>query len=118
MNLYMNFYINCAFFSVFKGHVRHFNTSHIEFSALTFFALWSHPALHADLGTTRVTVEVTKEVIAGPAEFVAERSIVVGITAEAKAVFQAESPSVVTVCLPLFTGVQHGGQEDSLNQLT
>lgn len=82
---------------------------------LTFFALWSRPALHADLGATWVTVEVTEEVVARPAEFVAERSIVVEITAEAKPVFQTESPSVVTVCLPLFTRVQHGGEEDSLN---
>ena len=89
-----------------------------EVSSLTFFALWSCPALHADLGAVGVTVEVTDEVIAGPAELVAERSVVVRIAAEAKPVIQAEGSSVVTVRLPLFTGVQHGGEEHSLNQLT
>lgn len=85
--------------------------------AHSFFALWSRPALHADLGTIGVTVEVTDKVVAGPAELVAERSKVVGITAEAEPVLQTESPAVVTVRLPLFTGVQHGGEEDSLYQL-
>lgn len=42
-----------------------------------FFALWSRPALHADLGAAGVTVEVTEEVITGPTELVAERSVVV-----------------------------------------
>lgn len=70
-----------------------------------FFALRSRPALHADLGAAGVTVEVAEEVITGPAEFVAERSVVVRITAEAKPVLQAESPSMVAVRLPLFTGV-------------
>lgn len=85
---------------------------------LTIFALLTCPALHADLGATRVTAEMTKEVITSPAELVAKRSIVVRITAETKPVFQGKRPSMVTVCLPLFTGVQHGGEEDSLNQLT
>lgn len=83
-----------------------------------FFALWSRPAVHADLGAAGVTAEVTKEVIAGPAELVAERSVVVGVAAEAKSVLQGESPTVVTIRLPLFTRIQHGGQQDSLNQLT
>lgn len=83
-----------------------------------FFALWSRPAVHADLGATGVTAEVTEEVITSPAELVAERSVVVGVTAEAKPVLQAESPTVVTIRLPLFTRIQHGGEEDSLDQLT
>lgn len=45
--------------------------------SLTLFALWSHPALHADFGAAGVTVEVSEEVIAGPAELVAERPVVV-----------------------------------------
>lgn len=75
----------------------------------TFFALRSGPALHADLGPTRVTVEMAKEVIPAPAEFVAEGPIVVQITTEAKPVFQTQGSSMVTVRLPLFSGVQHGG---------
>lgn len=55
--------------------------------SLTFFALWSRPALHANLGATGVTVKVTKKVVSRSAEFVAKRSEVVGITAEAKPVF-------------------------------
>lgn len=65
-----------------------------------------------------VAVEVADEVIAGSAELVAEGSVVVGVTAETKSVLQAERASVVTVSLPLFTGVQHGGEQDSLDQLT
>lgn len=84
----------------------------------TFFALRSGPALHADLGPTRVTVEMAKEVIPAPAELVADGSVVVQITAEAKPVFQTQGSSVVTVRLPLFSGVQHGGEEDPLDQLT
>lgn len=45
--------------------------------AQRFFALRPRPALHADLGAAGVTAEVTEEVIPGPAEHVAERSIVV-----------------------------------------
>lgn len=45
--------------------------------AYSFFALWSRPALHADLVAAGVTVEVSKEVIAGPAELVAEGSVIV-----------------------------------------
>lgn len=81
------------------------------------FALYSRPAVHADLGATGVTAEVTEEVVSGPAELVAERSVVVGVAAEAEPVLQAESPPVVTVRLPLFSGVQHGGEEDTLDQL-
>lgn len=84
----------------------------------TFFALRSGPALHADLGPTGVTVEMAKEVIPAPAELVAQGSVVVQITTEAKAVFQTQGSSVVTVGLPLFSGVQHGGEEDPLDQLT
>lgn len=84
----------------------------------TFFALRSGPALHADLGPTRVTVEMAKEVIPAPAELVAQGSVVVRITTEAKPVFQTQGSSVVTVRLPLFSGVQHGGEEDPLDQLT
>lgn len=84
----------------------------------TFFALRSGPALHADLGPTRVTVEMAEEVIPAPAELVAEGSVVVRITTEAKPVFQTQGSSVVTVRLPLFSGVQHGGEEDPLDQLT
>lgn len=84
----------------------------------TFFALRAGPALHADLGPTRVTVEMAKEVIPAPAELVAEGSVVVQVAAEAKPVFQTQGPSVVTVRLPLFSRVQHGGEEDPLDQLT
>lgn len=42
-----------------------------------FFALWPRPAINADLGAAGVTVEVAEEVIAAPAELVAERSVVV-----------------------------------------
>lgn len=86
--------------------------------SLTLFALWSRPAVHADLGATGVAAEVTEEVVAGPAELVAERSVVVGVAAEAEPVLEAESPSMMTVRLPLFTRVQHGGEEDTLDQLT
>lgn len=88
------------------------------FVCSTFFALRSGPALHADLGPTRVTVEMAEEVIPAPAELVAEGSVVVQITTEAKPVFQTQGSSVVTVRLPLFSGVQHGGEEDPLDQLT
>lgn len=93
------------------------HSTDLSFS-LTFFALWPHPALHADLGAARVAVEVTKEIITGPAELVTERSVVIGVTAEAKPVLQAEGPPMVTIRLPLFTRVQHGGEEDALDQLT
>lgn len=86
--------------------------------AHSFFALGSRPAVHADFGATGVTVEVAKEVVAGPAELVTERSVIVCVAAEAKAVLQTEDPSVVTVHLPLLTRVQHGGEEDSIYQLT
>lgn len=85
---------------------------------ITLFALRSCPALHADLGATRVTAEVAEEVVSGPAELVAVRPVVVGVAAEAEPILQAEDPSVVAVRLPLFTRVQHGGEEDALNQLT
>lgn len=61
---------------------------------------------------------MAKEVVPGPAELVAERSVVVQVTAEAKPVLQTHWSPVVTVRLPLFTGVQHGGQEDPLDELT
>ena len=93
------------------------NIRHILIKSLTLFALYSRPAVHADLGATGVTAEVTEEVVSGPAELVAERSVVVGVAAEAEPVLQAESPPVVTVRLPLFSGVQHRGEEDTLDQL-
>lgn len=61
---------------------------------------------------------MAEEVIAAPAELVAEGSVVVQITTEAKPVFQTQGSSVVTVRLPLFSRVQHGGEEDPLDQLT
>lgn len=61
---------------------------------------------------------MTKEVVPGPAELVAERSVVVQITAEAKPVLQTQRSPVVTVGLPLVSGVQHGGEEHPLDQLT
>lgn len=93
------------------------HTTDLSFS-LTFFALWPRPALHADFGATGVTVKVTEEVITGSTELVAQRSVVIGVTAEAKPVLQAEGPSMVTIRLPLFTRVQHGGEEGALDQLT
>lgn len=75
------------------------------------------PTVHADLGAAVVTVKMAEEVVAGPAELVTERSVVVGVTTEAETIFQAENPPVVTIRLPLFTGVQHGGEQNSLNQL-
>lgn len=52
-------------------------------SLLTFFALGSRPPLHADLGAAGVAVEVAKEVVAAPAELVAEGPVVVGVAAKA-----------------------------------
>lgn len=46
-------------------------------ASLTFFALWPRPALHADLGAAGVTVEVTEEVVADPAELVAKGAVVI-----------------------------------------
>lgn len=88
------------------------------FFFFTFIALWSCPALHADLCPTGVTAKVTKEVVTSPAQLVAERSKVIGVTSESQPVLHAETLSVVSVWLPLLTGIQHGGQEDSLDQLT
>lgn len=55
----------------------------------SFFALGSRPAVHAHFRAIGVTVEVSEEVVAGPAELVTERAVVVGVTTEAKAVLQA-----------------------------
>lgn len=86
--------------------------------SVTFFALRSRPSLHANLGAARVAVEVTEKVVSGSAEFVAKGAEVVGVAAEAQAVFQAQGAAVVMEGLPLFSGVQHGGEENSLDQLT
>ncbi len=54
-----------------------YSDTQILIFSLTLFAFWSRPAFHADFGAAGVTVEVTEKVIAGPAELVAERSVVV-----------------------------------------
>lgn len=82
-------------FNLFDPHVLHF----------TFFALWSSPSLHAYFGAASVAVEVTEEVVSGSAELVAKGAEVVGVAAEAEAVFQAQGAAVVAVSLPLFSGV-------------
>lgn len=84
----------------------------------SFFALRPSPALHADLGAVGVTFEVSDEVVASSAELVAEGAVVVGVTAEAQAVLEAEGAPVVPVDLPLLPRVQHGRQQDPLDQLT
>lgn len=72
---------------------------------VTFFALWSRPSFHAYFGAASVAVEVAKEVVSGSAELVAKGAEVVGVAAEAEAVFQAQGAAVVSVGLPLFSGV-------------
>lgn len=89
----------------------------MKLGSVTFFALWTRPALHADLGTSQVAAEVTEEVVSGPAELVAERTVVIRVAQEAKPVLHVENVPVVTIRLPLLTRVQHGGEEDSLDQL-
>lgn len=48
---------------------------------------------------------MAKEVVSGSAELVAKGAEVVGVAAEAEAVFQAQGAAVVSVGLPLFSGV-------------
>lgn len=87
-------------------------------SANRFTTLGSRPALLADLGAAGLAGKVSEEVVPGPAELVAEGPVVVGVAAEAEAVLQGEGGPVVPVGLPLLPGVQHGGQQHPLDQLT
>lgn len=81
---------------------------------LTLSALWSSPALLTHLNSRRITVKMAEKVISCPTEFVAEWAVVIGITAEAQAVFQSERATVIAEHLPLLTWVQHRGKHHSL----
>lgn len=82
--------------------IKHFQAQVLP---VTFFALGSRPSIHAYFGAAGVAVKVTKEVVSGSAELVAKGAKVVGVAAEAEAVFQAQGATVVTVGLPLLSGV-------------
>lgn len=83
---------------------------------LTFFALLAHPAIHAGLVAVLVTGVVTEEVIAGPAELVAGRAVVVLITTHPDLQLQMCHVAAEVQALPAVLRVDHAGVRHPFNQ--
>ncbi len=83
---------------------------------LTCPAVWSHPAIQADLGPWRLAAVVAEVVVTRNTQLVALAAVVVLVTAHSDTIDEASHRPVVQDGLPGVAGVNHTGVNAAFNQ--